>query len=870
MRQISGSYTSTYLLIVTLAFLVLGATLQVAAFYHDAEVQMRETDYATALEEYNAMNIYYEPDNIAYYVKIRQNPAGYFVLNPDLIFEPSELGKDSMKSTRFAVVTLDKLNQTEQMNGNATVNYVMGNYVNYSIAETSYAGFRMHEGFDPGVRTTCDAVMTLVSLGALDDPELDLDAVERFILAHRNPDGGFWDEDYAQDGMNSTLKCTSFALRALGRIYQHQDRGFSADFKDGVVGFVDSCFDESDGGYADRPGGESIETYATFRAFISLWWLGGNNDLERRAFVTQNMDLQKSVDYLLDNHYYPETGAFSRYEDKSKGNESLKGTHLMIWFLKDMDMEEKLDINHLGHYVMDHEVLPGQYGEDIYSTYAAVLVLTRLNISTEPLPVPEYLPILPLGYPNYLPLVFIVLGFMALVSTYFTERRAMESEKTQREILEKLVEERTKRLRAEVAERRRADDELRVSEGRYRALFENCAVSLWEEDFSQVKKYLDDLRASGITNFRSHFHQHPKAVLQCVKLVRVVDVNRATLDLHKLKDRKEMLGELEKTFSEDGLKVFREEIVALADGHTHFQSEIEHLVVSGEKRNLILWLTVPPGYEDSLSKVYLSMFDITERRRAEEKLKQYAERMEELVEERTKDLREAQEQLVQKERLAVLGQLGAGIGHELRNPLGAIKNAAYFLRMVFEEPEPEVKDTIDIIEKEVATSEKIISSLLSYVRPRPPTRRKVDINDIITAALSVVTIPGDIEVVSELDEGLPTILADPDQLRQVFVNLIINALQAQPRGGHLVVKSWSPGPDSVDVSIADTGVGISQENIPNLFKPLFTTKAKGIGLGLAIVKTLVEGHSGTIDVQSEPDKGTTFTVRIPVVLRGSE
>ncbi|MHA1613604.1 MAG: PAS domain S-box protein [Candidatus Thorarchaeota archaeon] len=227
-------------------------------------------------------------------------------------------------------------------------------------------------------------------------------------------------------------------------------------------------------------------------------------------------------------------------------------------------------------------------------------------------------------------------------------------------------------------------------------------------------------------------------------------------------------------------------------------------------------------------------------------------------------------ELVQNERFTVLGQLGAGIGHELRNPLAAIKNAAYFLRMVLEEPTPEVKETIDIIEKEVVTSERIINSLLSYTRPRPATRRKVDINAVIAAALSNVTIPEKVEVVSKLDEGISTILANPGQLQQVFVNLMLNAFQAMPKGGRLVLKSWSSGPDMVEVSIADTGVGISQENVSKIFNPLFTTKAKGIGLGLAIVKTLIDGHDGTIDVQSEPDKGTTFTVRIPIVLRGPE
>ena len=258
-----------------------------------------------------------------------------------------------------------------------------------------------------------------------------------------------------------------------------------------------------------------------------------------------------------------------------------------------------------------------------------------------------------------------------------------------------------------------------------------------------------------------------------------------------------------------------------------------------------------------------AMSDITERKRAEEELKEYSERLEEMVEERTQELREAQEELLRKEKLAVLGQLAGGVGHELRNPLGAIKNAAYFLNMVLEEPDPEVKETLEILDKEVGTSERIISSLLDFARPKPPIRRKVDVNDVVQDALSRTTVPENVEVVSQLDEALPTILADPDQLAQVFGNLILNGAQAMPEGGQLVVKSEVLSREWVAVSITDSGVGIPEENLEKIFEPLFTTKAKGIGLGLALVKTLVEGHGGRIEVRSEVGKGSTFTVRLP-------
>jgi len=238
--------------------------------------------------------------------------------------------------------------------------------------------------------------------------------------------------------------------------------------------------------------------------------------------------------------------------------------------------------------------------------------------------------------------------------------------------------------------------------------------------------------------------------------------------------------------------------------------------------------------------------------------------LEETVKERTKELRDTQERLVRQEKLATLGQLAGGIGHELRNPLGAIKQAAYFLNMALEETEPEVKETLEILEKEVAISERIISSLLSFARPQPPTRNKVNVNDAIQEVLSRITVPENVKVVKQLDEPLPAILADSVQLGQVFTNITLNAIQAMTEGGQLVVKSEAPSPGWVNISFADSGVGISKEDMGKLFEPLFTTKAKGIGLGLAIVQTLVEGHGGTIGAQSEVGKGSTFTIRLPI------
>jgi PAS domain S-box-containing protein len=280
-------------------------------------------------------------------------------------------------------------------------------------------------------------------------------------------------------------------------------------------------------------------------------------------------------------------------------------------------------------------------------------------------------------------------------------------------------------------------------------------------------------------------------------------------------------------------------------------------VISWNSRNLV------DENGDPMGSIAIGL-DITERKQAEEALRRYSEQLEEMVEGRTQELRDAQEQLMRRERLAALGHLAGSVGHDLRNPLGAITNAAYFLNMVLENPQPDVKETLDILKREAATAENIISDLLEFARTRPPTREEADLNEIIQYVLSRVTIPENVQVITKLDGTLAPFPVDPDQLVRAFDNIIRNGLQAMPEGGQLSIESKYTDRQWVAISFTDTGVGISEENRAKLFEPLFTTKAKGVGLGLSIVKRLVEGHDGTVDVKSELGKGSTFTVRLPV------
>ncbi len=232
--------------------------------------------------------------------------------------------------------------------------------------------------------------------------------------------------------------------------------------------------------------------------------------------------------------------------------------------------------------------------------------------------------------------------------------------------------------------------------------------------------------------------------------------------------------------------------------------------------------------------------------------------------------KQMEEQLVRRERLATLGQLSGSIAHELRNPMGAIRNATFFLDMAVDDPDPGVQEALEIVEEQVGRCDGIISALLDFVSSRPPQRRAVELNGVVREALEQVSVPPGVEVTTELDPAVPPISADPSQLHQVFTNLMRNAVQAMPDGGHLTVESSrvNEASDSaageVAVSIADTGVGIPEEDLGQLFEPLVTTKVTGIGLGLPIVRALVEGHGGRVELESEVGAGTTFTVRLPI------
>jgi len=269
--------------------------------------------------------------------------------------------------------------------------------------------------------------------------------------------------------------------------------------------------------------------------------------------------------------------------------------------------------------------------------------------------------------------------------------------------------------------------------------------------------------------------------------------------------------------------------------------------------------------------------DISDLKKAEQSLKAYSEHLEEMVAQRTKELMETQEKLVLREKLAVVGQLAGSVAHELRNPLAVINNSVYYLKMILTTPDKDTWEYLEMLSTEVRAAESIVSDLLDFSRTRRPAKENISIVSLVEGELQRVLFPSQVELVKSLPADLPDLWVDPQQIEQVLGNLLSNAFQAMPGGGQLTLSaSLAPAsaegsPPMLAISVGDNGCGIPPENMPQIFEPLFSTKAHGIGLGLPLSKNLVESNGGRIWAESNPrssegevSQGSTFHVLLPI------
>jgi PAS domain S-box-containing protein len=250
--------------------------------------------------------------------------------------------------------------------------------------------------------------------------------------------------------------------------------------------------------------------------------------------------------------------------------------------------------------------------------------------------------------------------------------------------------------------------------------------------------------------------------------------------------------------------------------------------------------------------------DVTERKQLQQKLEEYAKQLEEIVDERTKELKD-------KQRLAAIGETAGMVGHDIRNPLQAIINELFIARQSMvkypSKDTNEALESINLIQEQADYISKIVSDLQDYARPLKPEYETIKLSDLMTSVFQTINIPEKIKVAIDI-QGFPIMKTDPTFIKRVLTNLTNNAIQSMPNGGKLSLAAYKKD-EEVTITVSDTGKGIPEEVKPRIFTPLVTTKAKGQGLGLAVVKRLIEALHGNVTFESQEGKGTTFIVKLP-------
>ncbi len=413
-------------------------------------------------------------------------------------------------------------------------------------------------------------------------------------------------------------------------------------------------------------------------------------------------------------------------------------------------------------------------------------------------------------------------------------------------------------LEAAVAERTL---ELSESEKRLRLVFENAPISLLHEDFSELKRQLDTLREQGIHDFREYFESNVDRVAKCVKLVKIRDANLTAMRLHHAETKQELVQSLERIFCDESLPVFREELIALANGERSFESDAVICTLDGEKRHVIIRMFVDPNSEN-WSSTYIALADITQRRNDE----QENERL--------------QSQLRHAGKLDAIGQLAAGVAHEFNNILAGILGNT---ELLLTESDPCIPEhftrPLNDIERAGRRAADLTQQLLSFERKKGPNVSVFDVNRLIADAQGMLQrlVGQHVAIRIELSQHESNVRADEAEIEQAIVNLALNARDAMPAGGTINLQSHHAtletselpenceAGDYIILTIEDDGCGMSPETVERIFEPFFSTKpvGKGTGLGLSTVFGDVSKQGGFVSVDSRLDEGTVFRIHLP-------
>lgn len=403
----------------------------------------------------------------------------------------------------------------------------------------------------------------------------------------------------------------------------------------------------------------------------------------------------------------------------------------------------------------------------------------------------------------------------------------------------------------------------RDEETRYKTLFENSPVALREEDFSLVKIYLDKLAARGISDLRNYFARFPEALTHCLSLVRVNDVNLATMKLLHATGKPHVRDNFAEIFGQDFLGLFVDELVSLSSGKLTFETESKLATLDGQTIHVAMSVSIAPGHATTWSKVFVSMLDISDRIRAEQEKSQLEARIQ------------------QSQKMETIGTLAGGIAHDFNNMLSPILGYADIIADSPNDRET-VQDAVRNVVAAALRARDLVRQILTFSRQVENEFKPMRPAPLVKEALDLLraSLPTTVDLSVKIDPHISVILADATQIHQVLMNLCTNAYQAlENAAGTIEVKlenitltsdpehnttRLGPG-DYVCLTVSDTGCGIEQSNFERIFEPFYTTKevGTGTGMGLSVTHGIVQKHGGIITVESVRGEGTTFCVYLP-------
>lgn len=401
-----------------------------------------------------------------------------------------------------------------------------------------------------------------------------------------------------------------------------------------------------------------------------------------------------------------------------------------------------------------------------------------------------------------------------------------------------------------------ANTALARSETRYRSIFEQVRVSLWEQDFSEVRAMLARLRQQGVRDVAVYAREHPAFARDCARRIRTMHVNDATAELLRLSSPAEALGPIEH-FLPAGDPALPAVLAAVAEGSSRFEGRAKLLAADGQVLTVLLRISFPDE-ADEFGRVVVGMVDVTEREQLQQT--QLA----------------AQAELARASRAATVGALSASIAHELNQPLGAVvMNAQTCLRWLGKDP-PDVEAAVRAAERAVRDGRRaaeIVQRTRGQLVHDQRNDEAIDLRALIEETIPLLETELNAHaatVVTRLAPSIPPIRADRVALQQVLINLMTNGLHAMAETGaagrELTVSVDGPAaPDvpEVRVSIRDRGKGIPDEVQARLFEPFFTTKRGGMGMGLAICRSTIETYGGRLTARTHEQGGAVFEFALP-------